>query len=48
MADKDKDDEVKESKEEKELRLQGEAQAVRESAARGHALTSDRVVDRPQ
>lgn len=42
--DKDK---VEETPEEKTLREQGEAEAARETAARGHGLTSDRVVDRP-
>jgi hypothetical protein len=39
---KDKDEETTE---EKALRLKGEAEAARDTAARGQALPSDRVVD---
>lgn len=36
-----------ETPEEEALRLKGENEAARDSAARGHALPTDRVVDLP-
>jgi hypothetical protein len=44
MVDKDKD---KELTEEEKAQLKSEAEAAQELAARGHALPSDRIVDRP-
>jgi hypothetical protein len=44
MADKDKD---KELTDDEKAKLQGEREAAQEAAARGGALPTDRMVDRP-